>query len=70
MDEMRKQLLTLILSLILYPLAFYIEYRIIKHLIKFGIDYFFAKRYNYHEYKEAKEEFRDIENDLQKHQDT
>lgn len=69
MDDMRKQILTLILALIMYPLAFYIEYLIVKRLIKFGIDYFFNKKYSFHEYKEIRTEINEIAKDLEKHQE-
>lgn len=44
MTETTKQLLTYVLAIIIYPLAFYIEYLIIKRLIKFGINYFFEQK--------------------------
>ncbi len=44
MDEVTKQLLTYVLAIIIYPLAFYIEYLIVKRLIKFGINYFFEQK--------------------------
>jgi len=44
MDELTKQLLTYVLAIIIYPLAFYIEYRIIKRLIKFGVEYFLERK--------------------------
>lgn len=46
MNEITKQLLTYLLAIILYPLAIYIEYLIVKRLIKFGINYFFEKKNN------------------------
>lgn len=47
----------------------YIAYRIVKHLIKFGIDYFFEKKYSFHEYKEIRTEINEIAKDLEKHQE-
>ena len=44
MDEVTKQLLTYVLAIIIYPLAFYIEYLIVKRIIKFGINYFFEQK--------------------------
>lgn len=69
MDEVTKQLLTYVLAIIIYPLAFYIEYLIVKRLIKFGIDYFFDKKYSFHEYKEIRTEINEIAKDLEKHQE-
>lgn len=50
-------------------IAIYINYRIAKHLIKFGINYFFEKKYSFHEYKEIRTEINEIAKDLEKHQE-
>lgn len=67
MDELTKQFVTYALAIIIYPLAFYIEYRIIKRLIKFGIDYYYEKRSVELRLKEAREDIKDIEADVKRH---
>lgn len=52
MDQTTKQLLTSVLTIFIYPVAIYIEYLIVKRLIKYGINYFYEKKSDYNESNE------------------
>jgi len=62
-EELMTQTITFLAGLI----AIYIEYRIAKHLIKFGIDYFYEKRKIELRLKEGREDIKDIEADIKRH---
>ncbi len=62
-EELITQTITFLAGLI----AIYIEYRIAKHLIKFGIDYYYEKRNVELRLMEAREDIKDIEADVKQH---
>lgn len=67
MDWISEDTIMLGLKLLDQIITLYIVYRIIRHLIKYGIDYYYEKRSVELRLKEAREDIKDIETDVKRH---
>ncbi len=67
MDWISEDTIILGLKLLDQIIMLYIGYRIIRHLIKYGIDYYYEKRSVELRLMEAREDIKDIEADIKRH---
>jgi len=67
MDWISEDTIILGLKLLDQIIMLYVGYRIIRHLIKYGIDYYYEKRKIELRLKEGREDIKDIEADIKRH---